>query len=86
MFQPDFPYFWMGYNIRSDLQACEYLETYLSMLVIPLKLIDKKFYHLDTCFWPLLDGAVMYYPAAFNANSLQLIENNLAKNKRLIVE
>ncbi len=51
------------------------------MTVIPLKLIDEKFYHLDTCFYPLLDDTVMYYPEAFNSDSLQIIEKNVAENK-----
>ena len=37
--------------------------------VVPLTLIDPRFYHLDTCFAPLSDGFVMYYPAAFDTAS-----------------
>ncbi|AAO89837.1 dimethylarginine dimethylaminohydrolase family protein [Coxiella burnetii] len=85
LFQRDGKWVWMGYNIRSELKACEYLETYLSMPVTPLKLINEKFYHLDTCFCPLFDGAVMYYPGAFDADSVQLIEKNIDEDKRLVV-
>ena len=34
--------------------------------VIPLHLIDPRFYHLDTCFAPLEGGYVMYFPEAFD--------------------
>ena len=30
--------------------------------VISLRLVDRRFYHLDTCFCPLFRGYVMYYP------------------------
>ncbi|MEY3201293.1 MAG: hypothetical protein RIR70_843, partial [Pseudomonadota bacterium] len=31
-----------------------------------VQLIDPRFYHLDTCFCPLTDGAVIWYPGAFS--------------------
>lgn len=85
LFQHDKHRLWMGYNIRSDFEACEYPGIYFSMAVLPLKLVDEKFYHLDTCFCPLLDGVVMYYPKAFDVNALQLIEKNVNEDKRVIV-
>ncbi|MEK7993888.1 MAG: hypothetical protein AAB403_08815, partial [Planctomycetota bacterium] len=41
--------------------------------VILLKLVNEKFYHLDTCFCPLTSESVLIYPSAFDAESLELI-------------
>ncbi len=76
---------WMGYGFRSDLVASEYLESFYSAPVIPLKLTNEYFYHLDTCFCPLLKGCVMYYPGAFDPNALILLEENVPQDKRIIV-
>ena len=85
LFQPDQSLLWMGYGFRSDLKACEFLETYFSMPVVPLKLINDKFYHLDICLCPLLNGYVMYFPGAFERQSINLIEANVAENKRIVI-
>jgi ornithine--oxo-acid transaminase len=50
-----------------------------------LHLVDPRFYHLDTCFAPLVDGHLMYYPGAFDAVSLAQIENAFPAEKRLAV-
>jgi N-dimethylarginine dimethylaminohydrolase len=34
--------------------------------VIPLELVDPRYYHLDTCFCPLAPGVAIYYPPAFD--------------------
>ena len=38
------------------------------------QLVDRRFYHLDTCFLPLPNGGVVYYPPAFDERSRGLIE------------
>lgn len=75
----------MGYGFRSDLKASDYLKTHLAMPVVPLQLVDERFYHLDTCFCPLLDDVVLYFPGAFDTASNRLIEENVPENKRIIV-
>ena len=54
---------WAGYGFRSELAAHPRLAEWLNIEVISLRLIDPRFYHLDTCFCPLENGAVLYYPA-----------------------
>jgi N-dimethylarginine dimethylaminohydrolase len=76
---------WMGYGFRSDLSAGSYLEQFLGVEVLALKLIDSKFYHLDTCFCPLVSGYVMYYPAAFDAESNAKIESYYPSSQRIAV-
>jgi N-dimethylarginine dimethylaminohydrolase len=55
-----------GYRIRSDIRAHQEVAAVLGCRVIPLELVDHRFYHLDTCFCPLAPGAAVYYPAAFD--------------------
>lgn len=61
-----------GHGFRSDPLA--YKE--MSLLVDPIclvKLIDPRFYHLDTCFCPLDGMDYLIFPKAFDAESLAAI-------------
>lgn len=53
--------------------------------VVGLRLVDPRFYHLDTCFAPLEDGSVLYYPPAFDEASLRKIEEFYPIEKRIAV-
>ena len=85
LFQPGENILWMGYGIRSDKKASDYLKTHFHTEVIPLRLIHDSFYHLDTCFCPLSSGWIMYYPEAFDALSQAAIAAHVPQEKRLIV-
>jgi len=76
---------WCGYGFRSMLEAHPYLAKWLSLEVLSLHLIDKRFYHLDTCFCPLSDGYLLYYPPAFDTYSNHLIERRIPPEKRIPV-
>ena len=76
---------WAGYGPRSELDAHPLLARWLGIEVLSLRLIDKRFYHLDTCFCPLAGGYLLYYPAAFDAYSNQLIERRVPAAKRFAV-
>lgn len=56
-----------GYRHRSDARVHEWLATVLGAEVLPVELVDPRFYHLDTCFCPLAPGQALYYPGAFDA-------------------
>lgn len=56
-----------GYRIRSDIRAHEEVASVLGCPVVPLELVDTRYYHLDTCFCPLAPGLAIYYPAAFDS-------------------
>jgi N-dimethylarginine dimethylaminohydrolase len=43
---------WAGYGFRSELDAPPLLAQILGVDVLSLRLIDDRFYHLDTCFLP----------------------------------
>lgn len=85
LIQPGTNILWSGHGFRTDLTAHAILENDFHMRVISLKLVDPRFYHLDTCFCPLQDGWVMYYPQAFDAASLNLIEAHTTPESRIQV-
>lgn len=76
---------WAGYGFRTELDAHSYLTKWLDIEVLSLRLMDERFYHLDTCFCPLTDGYLLYYPAAFDAYSNRLIEMRVPAEKRIAV-
>lgn len=77
---------WAGYGFRSELDSHPYLAKWLDIEVISLRLIDDRFYHLDTCFCPLANGYLLYYPGAFDSYSNRVIEMRVALEKRIAIE
>ncbi len=77
---------WAGYGFRSELDSHPYLAKWLDVEVLSLRLVDRRFYHLDTCFCPLTDGYLLYYPAAFDTYSNRLIELRVPAEKRIAIE
>lgn len=63
-----------GYYFRSAPLAHADVSELLGEEVIPLRLTDGRFYHLDTCFLPVGDSLV-YYPGAFDDYSLAVIKD-----------
>ncbi|EKQ71074.1 TIGR00300 family protein [Leptolyngbyaceae cyanobacterium JSC-12] len=76
---------WAGYGFRSELDSHPHLAKWLDIEVLSLRLMDERFYHLDTCFCPLTDGYLLYYPPAFDSYSNRLIELRVPAEKRIIV-
>lgn len=76
---------WAGYGFRSELDSHPYLAKWLDIEVLSLRLMDERFYHLDTCFCPLNNGYLLYYPPAFDAYSNRLIEMRVPEAKRIPV-
>ncbi len=77
---------WAGYGFRSELDSHPFLAKWLDIEVLSLRLTDERFYHLDTCFCPLANGYLLYYPAAFDSYSNRLIEMRVAEEKRIAIE
>jgi len=84
--QPGEPRVWAGYGVRSSLEAHRRLTEMLNLDVVSLRLVDERFYHLDTCFFPLSDGRVVYYPNAFDELSLREIRRRVPGRKSIRVE
>lgn len=76
---------WAGYGFRSELDSHSYLAKWLDIEVLSLRLIDDRFYHLDTCFCPLIGGYLLYYPGAFDSYSNHLIEKRVPVEKRIAI-
>lgn len=76
---------WMGWGYRSARTAQAHLSEYFDLEVAPLRLVDERFYHLDTCFCPLSRGYLMYYPAAFDDQARRLIAERVPRSKRIPV-
>ena len=74
---------WAGYGFRSELDSHPYLAKWLDIEVLSLRLMDERFYHLDTCFCPLTGGYLLYYPPAFDSDSNRLIEMRVPEAKRI---
>jgi N-dimethylarginine dimethylaminohydrolase len=41
---------WAGYGFRTELDSHNYLANWLDLEVLSLRLIDRRFHHLDTCW------------------------------------
>ena len=63
-----------GYRTRSDIRAHHEIAAELGCRVVPVELINPRFYHLDTCFCPLAAGVAAYYPAAFDRYGRRALE------------
>lgn len=86
LFQPGEPLLWAGYGVRSALETHVGLGRAFGVEVVSLRLVDPRFYHLDTCFAPLPDGRLLYYPPAFDERSQRAIERRVPPERRIAVD
>jgi N-dimethylarginine dimethylaminohydrolase len=85
LFEADGSRLWAGHGPRTREDSHRRLTALWGVEVVSLRLVDPRFYHLDTCFCPLANGEVMYYPAAFDAESRRQIEARYTNAKRICV-
>jgi ornithine--oxo-acid transaminase len=76
---------WAAHGVRTCKAAHRHIADAWHVPVTSLHLIDPRFYHLDTCFTPLSNGYLLYYPGAFDAASLTMIEEAYPSTKRIAV-
>jgi len=86
LFAVDGSCLWAGHGIRTCQSSHPQLSDTWNIGVVSLRLIDPRFYHLDTCFCPLYDGYVMYFPGAFDAASQSRIEAHYPEEKRIPID
>jgi len=55
-----------GYGFRSDVAVADELAELFGLPVVSVRLIDPRFYHLDTALCVLDADTAAYYPAAFD--------------------
>lgn len=65
LWQPHRNEFMGAFGFRSQEKGCWQIEKFFDSQMGLLRLVNPKFYHLDTCFCPLDNGYVLYYPGAF---------------------
>lgn len=55
-----------GYLIRSNAAAIQWVGQRMGCRVIPLQLVNDRFYHVDTCLCPIAPDTAIYFPDAFD--------------------
>ena len=73
-------------RVGQHIEAHAHLEKFFDLEIVSIKLVDERFYHIDTCFCPLTDGFLMYHPPAFDYDSRIAIESRIPPHKRIIVD
>jgi len=58
-----------GTGFRTDVRSHAEAQRFFGLPVVTLTLVDSRFYHLDTALAVLDHEEIMYYPAAFSAES-----------------
>jgi N-dimethylarginine dimethylaminohydrolase len=66
-----------GYRFRSDVRSHQWVGERLGVEVLPMELVDPRYYHLDTCFCPLAPDAALYYPGAFDEYGRSVIRDRI---------
>jgi N-dimethylarginine dimethylaminohydrolase len=74
-----------GYRMRTHINAHNWITSHLRLPVLSIELIDPKFYHVDVCMCPTDLGDFIYYPGAFDAYGLAVIEAQIPENKRILI-
>src|SRR6476620_11501793 len=68
-----------GYRMRSDAAGHQAIGRMLGVRVIPVELIDTRYYHLDTCFCPLAPGEAIWFPPAFDDYGQRAIREHVPR-------
>jgi N-dimethylarginine dimethylaminohydrolase len=74
-----------GYRQRSEIRAFPHISEIFGREIIPLELVDTRFYHLDTCFCPLSGGELLYFPPAFDTYAQKAVAERVPEGRRLVV-
>lgn len=69
----------LGHGFRTDAAAAPWLAETLAVEVVPLRLVDPRFYHLDTCFCPLDATTALAAPAAFDPASWRRLQERVPR-------
>jgi N-dimethylarginine dimethylaminohydrolase len=62
-----------GTGFRTDPRSHAEVQRVFGHPVVTLELVDPRYYHLDTALAVLDHDEIMYYPAAFSADSRELL-------------
>lgn len=67
-----------GYRFRTEYRALDHLDEILGTPTVRLELVDPRFYHLDTCFFPIAEGLAAYFPPAFSDTARATLHQHFA--------
>lgn len=67
------PLCYAGYGWRTERNATLQLQELVGCRVLPLLLVDERFFHLDTALCPLGSGHVLAYMDAFSPHAQQML-------------
>lgn len=62
-----------GHGFRTETAALAEVAAVTGAPVLALRLVDERFYHLDTCVAPLDDRRALWVPSAFDADGTALL-------------
>lgn len=68
-----------GYRFRSSVQSHQWIAERLGVPLLPLELVDPRFYHLDTCFCPVAPDLAIYYPGAFDEYGRSVLKDQVPR-------
>ena len=68
-----------GYRTRSDVHAHQWVAEQTGVRVLPLELVNPRFYHLDTCFCPLSPSEAIYFPDAFDDYGRKVLQTHVGR-------
>jgi N-dimethylarginine dimethylaminohydrolase len=68
-----------GYRMRSDAAGHQEIGRMIGCRVIPVELVDARYYHLDTCFCPLAGEEAIWFPRAFDHYGQLAIREHIPK-------
>jgi len=62
-----------GHGFRSDVRSHSEIQELLGLPVVSLRLVDPRFYHLDTALGVLDHDTIAYFPDAFSPGSREVL-------------
>ena len=75
LWHPTRPALLGGHGFRTSERALIEIEALVGVPVVPLRLVDPRWYHLDTCLAPLDGSRALVCPKAFDPVSWDAIED-----------
>jgi N-dimethylarginine dimethylaminohydrolase len=63
-----------GHGFRTDPAVYPELAEIFEVPTLSLRLVDERFYHLDTCLQLIDDQTALFVPCAFDAEGTRLLE------------
>jgi N-dimethylarginine dimethylaminohydrolase len=72
--------FWTGHGPRSSPEAADFITRVFGRETRPLRLVDPRFYHLDTCLCVLPGGEALHFPAAFDDAGRALLRGSFGED------